>query len=96
LRGDPGRGFGWLALLALAPAEDAGGEAHDFLLDQAQHFRVVVNVPELDLLGPAREPLLQQRQVFGLLQSDDPIRPFEVVGRHLRRQAGDGLGGTHA
>ena len=67
------------ALLALAPAEDASHEAHDLLLDQAQHFRGVVNVPELDLLGPGREPLLQQRQVFGLLQSDDPIR--RVRGR---------------
>src|SRR6266404_5328252 len=65
--------------LALAPAEDAGDEAHDFLFDQAQHFRRIINVPELDLLDPGRETLLQQRQMFSLVQSDDQRRPFEIV-----------------
>jgi hypothetical protein len=43
--------------LAITAAKDACHEAHDFLLDEAQHFRGVVNMPELDLFGPGREPL---------------------------------------
>ena len=49
------------AFLALASAEDASHEAHDFPLDQAQHFRGIVNVPELDLRDPGWEALVQQR-----------------------------------
>src|SRR5207253_916223 len=48
----------WRNFLTFASAKNAGDEAHDFLLDQTQHFRSVINVPELDLVGPGRETLL--------------------------------------
>lgn len=68
-------------LAGAGPAKEAGDEAHDLLFENAQHLRSVVNVPQLDLLGPGREALLQQ-QVFGVL--------------HLRRHPSDGIGGLDA
>jgi hypothetical protein len=76
--------------------ENAGDEAHHLLLDQAQHFRGVVNVPELDLLDPGRVTLLQQGHVFVVLQGDDPVRRLKVFHRHLDWGAASLSEGTQA
>src|SRR5262245_18401029 len=59
-----GGGFSRHTFLALASTQNTSYAAHDLLLDQAQHFRGVVHMPELDLLGPGREAFFQQGLVF--------------------------------
>jgi hypothetical protein len=83
-------------LRSVAAAEDTGDEAHDLALDEAEHFRGVVNVPELHLVGPGREPLLQQRKMFVVLHSDDSGRGSEVFRRRLCRGTDTVVAGTDA
>src|SRR5262249_23693056 len=61
----------------------------DLPFDQGQRLRGV-HLPELDLFGPVREMPFQKEQMFGLRHHDDPVRPFEFVGRYRCLAGGHG------
>ncbi len=84
------------AFRAYAAAQYACDEAHDFTLDEAQHFRSVVHVPPFNLGDPSREPFLHERLMFNLLQSNDPIGGLKIFHNCLHRETGAIIAGTNA
>jgi hypothetical protein len=55
LGGDP-----WRVGYSLSASTDqASRQVHDFTLDEVQHVGAILDMPEFDLLGPARKPVFQ-------------------------------------
>ena len=52
-------------------------------------MRRIVNLPELHAIDPRRESLLQQRQVFGVLERHNPVCRFKVRIQSRRRQTSE-------
>ena len=58
---------------------------HDFALDFGEHVGGVVNMPELDAFQPGRESFLEEGEVLGVLEGDDPFAGSEILGLLSRR-----------